>query len=102
MSDDEITITETEREFHTYDEPFNDDHGKILTVRESSSAEGPHVWLCIEPPKQHPTLFSPHLSVKQATALRDRLNAWLEEVPKYWGPGPYDDRDSLEEMADEL
>lgn len=84
------TIT-TSRGFHIYDEPVTTSYRHEVSVYESSSAEGPHCWLRIEKKE----CFGPgdlpvcdeaaHLSLDQAIAIRDRLTAFIDEVPERWG-----------------
>jgi hypothetical protein len=88
----------TSRGFTVYAE-FTDSYGSRIRVQESSSAEGPRVWVFAdhaEPPAL-PEKFarrlhgvdldelaaflepSPHLDVEQARRLRDALDAFITE-----------------------
>lgn len=62
------------------------DYGHAVRVQESSSAEGPHVWLFIgdspQVEKHHP-----HLSLEQAIAVHAALGQFIESVPERWGDG---------------
>lgn len=65
----------TERGFANY-AVIDTDYGHTVTVRESSAASGPHVWLFIG---DSPTVekHNPHLSMGQAIQLRDALNVFI-------------------------
>lgn len=67
--------TVTPRGFVTYDE-FPDSRGSKITIRESSAASGPHVWIFCEP--AYPE-GEPHLTVGQARRVRDALDAFIAE-----------------------
>jgi hypothetical protein len=72
----------TSRGFDTYDE-FRDSYGAEVTVRQSSAASGPHVWLFITGgamvSPDHPNDGSAHLTVEQAKRVRDALDAFIKE-----------------------
>lgn len=79
------------RGFHGYGPPFADTYGDMVEVYESSSAEGPHVWLSLEgmpighPPHDRPRVtLAVHLDEARARALIDRLQTWLDEIPSRW------------------
>lgn len=59
---------------------FDTDRGHEIHVYESSSAEGPHVWLSMDGE-------AAHLALAQAIRLRAALNQFIEGVPKRWGRG---------------
>lgn len=85
----EIT-TRSDRGFHQYGEPVKTSYGDMIEVYESSSAEGPHVWLGVDGTKSGITTQQAcdhvaHLSLEQAIAIRDRLTAFIDEVPARWG-----------------
>jgi len=86
-----VRITETARGFHNYGRPVKCSYGCTATVRESSSAEGPHVWIFVDETtslgltKHDPGKASLHLNEKQARALIDRLQTWVDEIPSRWG-----------------
>lgn len=64
----------TERGFAIYAE-FADSYGSEIRVQESSSAEGPHVWIfCrnVSAPN-----MDPHLTPAQARRVRDALDRFL-------------------------
>lgn len=74
-----------DRGFHGYGKPFKDSYGTEVEVYESSSAEGPHVWVKADPsmtPAAHL-----HLNAKQALELIRRLQTWMDEIPKRWARG---------------
>lgn len=65
-------------------------HGGEVHIYESSSAEGPHCWLAIEgrgpvgrcagiPFGVAPAHCAGHLSVEQATAVRDALDEFIAQ-----------------------
>jgi hypothetical protein len=91
----------TQRGFTTYDQ-FTDTYGNEVTIRQSSSAEGPRVWLLARhlADRALPDKFrmwlkgltdaeveelaafltpSPHLDVEQARRARDALDAFIAE-----------------------
>lgn len=80
----------TERGFANYDE-FTDSYGASVTVRESSAASAPHVWLFIDDggtacppgfpgiPEGRTNEASAHLTVEQAVRVRDALDAFIAE-----------------------
>ena len=82
--------TITPRGFANYDE-FTDSYGAKVTVRESSAALEPHVWLFIEGggtackpgtpgiPEGRTNDGSAHLTVEQAACVRDALSAFIDE-----------------------
>lgn len=78
-----------DRGFHGYGKPMECTYKTNIEVYESSSAEGPHVWLNL---REDPVVFdqmSPghavaHLNEKQAIELIRRLNTWLDEIPRRW------------------
>jgi hypothetical protein len=78
-----VKIYKTPRGFHDYGKPIIDSYGTEIIVRESSSAEGPHVWILIHPPEKHPTL-NPHLNKRQSKELIRRLQTWIDEIPSRW------------------
>lgn len=57
-------------------------YGTTLRVKESSSAEGPHVWLFVSSDprrlREPEGEASAHLTRRQAKALVARLQAWLD------------------------
>lgn len=55
--------------------------GHVVRVQESSSAEGPHVWLFTDPDGD------PHLSLADAIEIRDRLTQFIDSVEERWGEG---------------
>lgn len=76
-----------DRGFLTYaGGPIRTSYGHEVRVQESSSAEGPHVWLFIG---DSPTTSShhPHLDLEQAVALRAALDQFIEGVPERWSDG---------------
>lgn len=92
-------IVRGDRGFIGYGGPVNCVYGTAVEVYESSSAEGPHVWLAL---KQGPALMRDaalgvahaHLSPGQAAAVITRLQAFLNDIPERWGkPEEGDDDD---------
>jgi len=80
----------TPRGFITYDE-FTDSYGASITIRESSNAEGSHVWIFAEGGGVRKNDGSAHLTVAQAIRVRDALNAFIAEdgggsEDGAWGP----------------
>lgn len=80
-----------DRGFHTYGEaPLRCTYGTSIRVYESSSAEGPHVWLLAQ---QDSAILKSgnageahaHLNEEQARELVARVQAWLDEIPERWG-----------------
>jgi hypothetical protein len=61
-------------------------YGNVVTIRESSAAEGPHVWLFIT---QSTTAGFPdlHLDLEQALRLRVALDQFIQGVPSRWNTG---------------
>ena len=61
-------------------------YGHTITVRESSAAMGPHVWLFIGDSsvvEGHDV----HLNLAQAVRLRAALDQFIEGVPERWPGG---------------
>lgn len=85
-----IPITANERGFHQYGDDVATTYGEKVAVYESSAAKGPHCWLRIfddgrSQVRHHQgASIAAHLNVEQATAIRDRLDAWLNEIPTRW------------------
>ena len=81
--------TLTDRGFVTYtgDQPIRTSYGHVITVRESSSAEGPHVWLFIGPSATAEG-HDPHLDLAQAIALRSALTRFISDASTRWERGP--------------
>lgn len=77
----------TGRGFLTYlGRPIPTTYGHEITVRESSSARGPHVWLFVGGSavvEGH----DPHLDLAQALVLRKALDQFIEGVPERWTNG---------------
>lgn len=88
-----IEITErNDRGFHQYGAPVLTSYGEKVEVFESSIAKGPHCWLRVYDDgdakvSQHVgKSMSAHLSLDEAIAIRDRLSAFIDEVPTRWNP----------------
>jgi hypothetical protein len=86
-----IEITQRgDRGFHQYSEPVRSAYGDMVEVYESSSARGPHCWLRIYDDGQssitdrEPGTMAAHLTLEQATAIRDRLTAFIDEASQRW------------------
>lgn len=79
-----------DRGFHGYGKPMTDSYGSVLEVYESSSAEGPHVWLSVDSSswendqRAKRGSGTAHLNAAQARDLIARLQTWLDEIPKRW------------------
>lgn len=78
-----------DRGFHGYGEPMRCTYGTEIEVYESSSAEGPHVWLKLrcDPrvlSRQEAGEGTAHLNEAQARDLIARLETWLQEIPSRW------------------
>ena len=67
--------------------PIETDYGHTIRVKESSAADGPHVWLFIDCSDARTTGIDPHLSLAQAIALRSALDQFIESVPERWSHG---------------
>ncbi len=89
-------LTRGDRGLHGYGPPMRCSYGSVIEVYESSSAEGPHVWLKVdasgwltrERSHRNPGDFAvgtAHLNEEQARALIDSLQTWLDEIPARWG-----------------
>lgn len=79
-----------DRGFHGYGKPVRCTYDTQVEVYESSSAEGPHVWLRLTANPAMLRALAPgesvaHLNVKQAQEVIRRLQTWLGEVG---GPTP--------------
>jgi len=94
MSDDPVSrvrITKrNDRGFHQYGKDSTCTYGTTIRVYESSSAEGPHLWLELQNGdelmrKAITGYASAHLNQQQAEYLIRRLQTWVDEIPKRWG-----------------
>ena len=82
-------ITKTERGFHNYGRPVHCTYGTEVWVRESSSADGPHVWMFLKEdrsvlPSTPPGEAACHLNASQAREVIRRLQTWLDVIPSRW------------------
>jgi hypothetical protein len=68
----------TERGFTIYDQ-FTDTYRNDVRVQESSSAEGPRVWIFCNKGGYSDLTASPHLDLAQAERVRDALDAFIRE-----------------------
>ena len=66
--------------------PIPTTYGHQIRVQESSTADGPHVWLFISDSPQVEGR-DPHLDLEQAIALRAALDQFIESVPDRWENG---------------
>lgn len=57
---------------------IRDDRGSEITVQESSAADDSFVWLWLRTTSVTESAAAAHLSVEQATELRDALNRFLK------------------------
>lgn len=81
-------VADGERGFMLYGgQPIRTDYGHLVSVRESSSAGGPHVWLFTDSSNAQVQGNDPHLSLAQAIALRAALDQFIESVPQRWSNG---------------
>ncbi|HEY3701021.1 MAG TPA: hypothetical protein VGL32_02080 [Acidimicrobiales bacterium] len=82
---------EGDRGFLTYlGRPLMTTYGHEITVRESSAAVGPHVWLFIDTlqaRKMGVTSGDPHLNLVQAIGLRMALEQFITGVAERWQGG---------------
>lgn len=67
--------------------PIPTSYGHTITVRESSSAEGPHVWLFIDTTGAVSKQGDPHLNLAQAITLREALSQFIDSIPERWSDG---------------
>lgn len=83
-------IVRGDRGFIGYGEPVLCTYQTKIEVYESSSAEGPHVWLAL---RQDSRVLREaaageahaHLSADQARQVIARLQAFLDDIPERWG-----------------
>lgn len=68
----------TDRGFTWYDK-FVDCYGMTVAVAESSSADGEHVWIHLDPDSTRGS--SAHLDRAEALRVRAALDAWLNDHP---------------------
>lgn len=72
-----------DRGFYSYGRPLQTCYGDIVEVYESSSAEGPHVWLSVKGNvvgvAMSPVTLCAHLDVKMAKDMVARLRAWIDD-----------------------
>lgn len=75
-----------ERGFMVYTQ-FRDSYQSEIRVQESSSAEGPHVWIFCNPsvPSRPGESMAPHLTRAQAKRVRDALDRFLRHTGGYRG-----------------
>jgi hypothetical protein len=66
--------------------PIPTSYGHEVTVRESSSAEGPAVWLFVGDSVQVAG-HDPHLTLEQAVAVHAALGQFIEGVAEKWEGG---------------
>lgn len=71
------------RGFATYGLPLLTTYGHRISVYESSAASAPHMWLSVSPSNRvrcgEDDDRAAHLSMRQAIALRDRLDAFIAD-----------------------
>lgn len=83
-----VELTTTLRGFYDYGSPVETSYGDVVSLRESSSAEGPHCWLYIQDRPEGRAIegqSAAHMSLTEAIAIRDRLNAFIDQVSQRWG-----------------
>lgn len=71
-----MPVSHTPRGFAVYAE-IATDYGHTITVQKSSAASEPKLWLFISDSTTVPG-HDPHLTVPQATALRDALTEFID------------------------
>ena len=71
-------VRATPRGFKVYAE-LTDTYGSNVQVQESSSAEGPRVWIFADSGLQSGGNASPHLDVAQAKRVRDALGMFIRD-----------------------
>lgn len=59
-------------------------YGAKVTVKESSNAEAPHVWILIEEGSLDNNNAAARLNVEQACAVRDALTTFIDQIPDRW------------------
>jgi hypothetical protein len=79
--DDDLEFTP--RGFAVYLE-LEDTYGNKIRIQESSSAEGPHIWLFCESMSDQQKGASPHLNLMQAEAVRDALDRAIARGRELW------------------
>ena len=79
-----VRYTTSERGFRQY-EPIQTSYGHEISVYESSAADAPHIWVKIELSERaaarvglDPQAATAHLTLDQANALRDAIDAAIE------------------------
>lgn len=85
-----VIRTTNERGFYKYGETQQCTYNTEIDVYESSSAEGPHVWLALEQdsnifPHARAGKAHAHLNEEQARVLISRLQAFVDDIPSRWG-----------------
>lgn len=91
---DEIKLTpRNDRGFVATDETLTD-YGSTVRFGESSSAEGPKLWMWTEqPPPQYGGQLeqgsvSTHMTLEQAREIHAKLGRMIEFTEKSWGVAP--------------
>jgi|GEM_PF-2587170 hypothetical protein len=82
----DIEVTATPRGFAVFGDEVVTDYGHKVRIQQSSSAMKDACWMFIDKeegvPGELPACdVAVHMTVDQATAIRDRLTAWIESVP---------------------
>lgn len=72
-----MTTTDT-RGFLGYAQ-FDDTYGAQVRVKESSSANGPHVWIFVGGGRLSNNDGSAHLTIEQAVLVRDALDRFIKD-----------------------
>ncbi|WP_328856883.1 hypothetical protein OG579_16945 [Williamsia herbipolensis] len=83
----EIQTYVSERGFELYGSPVATTYGDVVSVYESSAASGPHIWLRTQRPgdaDNDEVTQAAHMSVEQATAIRDRLTLAINRAGERW------------------
>ena len=84
-----VRLFKSNRGFYQYGALMQCTYGTTARVVESSSAEGPHLWLFMDEhggtlTRHEPGKASMHLNQWQARDLIRRLQTWLDQVPSRW------------------
>ncbi len=71
-------------EFITYS-TITDSYGAKVKVKESCNADAPHVWIFVEEGSLGQfNNGATHLNVEQASAIRDALTEFIDQIPSRW------------------
>ena len=71
-------VASNNRGFMSYGDPILCEYGTALNIRDSSCAEGPHMWLSLIDTDKV-SRVSMHLDYVQVMALVAKCQAWLDD-----------------------